>query len=581
MDDKGANRAVIDAYRIWLEANGHHSAHLIVGWFNLGAELGRAGCPSDAIAAYRNALVVQPDFYQAAVNLGLTLEAQGQPDAALEAWGKALQPGTARTALLNHRGRLLEAHGHLEDAERELRASLMVDPDQPDVIQHFVHLRQKACLWPVLADTIPDLLPAALRQHAGPLGALALTDRVSEQRQITAEWIERRTTPAAQRLSPAEGYQHDRIRIGYLSSDFCSHAMSYLIVELFENHDRSRFEVIGYCSSPEDGSAIRQRVLAAFDQVRIIRHLSDEQAARVIREDEIDILVDLNGLTAGARMQMLRYRPAPVQATYLGFIGPVPLPELDWMFCDDVVVPPAVAHEYHPAPLAIGPCYQANDSRRTIVPATRVEIGLPQDRFVFCCFSRHYKITEEMFGAWMTILHRTDPAVLWLAEDNQWSRRNLLAHAAAAGIGPERIKFANRTDPAHYIGRMAQADLFLDTFPYNAGTIASDAIRMGLPLLTLAGQSFASRMAAGLLTAVGAKQEIMRSIDDYIGTAVALANDRTAYEAFKSAGAGLGWQRTIGNISSFTAQSEAALAHIVVKPSSRSAQALQPAMADA
>jgi predicted O-linked N-acetylglucosamine transferase (SPINDLY family) len=210
-------------------------------------------------------------------------------------------------------------------------------------------------------------------------------------------------------------------------------------VELFEQHDRGRFEVYGYCSSPEDGSPIRARVIAAFDHFVPVRDLSDEAAARRIREDEIDVLIDLNGLTSGARLQILRWRPSPVQATYLGFIGPVPLPELDYMLCDDFVVPPGVASAYQPTPLYVADIYQANDSKRAIgATVSRAEAGLPEGRFVFCCFSRHYKITEEMFAGWMEILRKTGDSVLWLADDNQWSCQNLRQFATAAGIDPAR-----------------------------------------------------------------------------------------------------------------------------------------------
>ena len=300
--------------------------------------------------------------------------------------------------------------------------------------------------------------------------------------------------------------------------------MSYLIAELFERHDRSRFEIHGYCTSPEDGSEIRKRVIAAFDHFTVIKNMTDEAAARAIRADEIDILIDLNGLTTGTRLGILRWRPAPVQATYLGFIGPVPMPELDFLLCDEFVIPPAYAALYQPQPLYVAPNYQANDRKRVIgEPVSRASAGLPDDRFVFCCFSNHYKITEAMFGAWMDILHRVPNAVLWLVSDNSWSRDNLRMRATIAGIDPARILISDRVDPAEYMARLALPDLFLDTSPYNAGTIASDAIRMGLPMVTLSGELFASRMAGRLLQAIGATLGITKTLDAYVDTAVALA----------------------------------------------------------
>jgi predicted O-linked N-acetylglucosamine transferase (SPINDLY family) len=558
--------AEIRLYQDWLDANAGRSPHLFAAWFNIGVALARDGDRARAVIAYRNALALRPDFHAAAINLGLSLEALGQTEEALRIWAGALQPDEARTGLLNHRARLLEQLGRLAEAEACLRASLATDPEQPDAIQHFVHIRQKRCAWPVLPDDLPGLPAATLRHRAGPLGILALTDDVDAQRAATEAWIARKTHPRPIRLSPPDGYSHPRIRVGYLSSDFCRHAMSFLIAELFERHDRDRFEVFGYCSSPEDGSEIRRRVIAGFDHHRIIREMSDEQAARLIRADEIDILIDLNGLTAGARLDIARWRPAPVQATYLGFIGPVPLPEFDYLFCDDYVIPPDQAARYRPRPLAIAETYQANDSRRRIGPAvSRAAEGLPDERFVLCCFSNHYKITADIFSAWMAILRAAPGAVLWLAHDPA-SRDNLLRAAIDAGVEPGRIKLAERCDPDRYMARLALADLFLDTFPYNAGTIASDAIRMRLPLVTLRGRAFAARMAARLLDAIGATQGISDTLPDYVATATRLASDPAAYAGYKALFTEAAWRGTIGDSARFTAAFEATLSRIVLRP---------------
>lgn len=557
---------VIGLYTRWIATRPAGAPDLHCAWFNLGTERGHAGDVAGAIQAYRNALAIHPAFAPAAINLGLQLERHGAPAAALQVWTDALQPDASRTALLNQRARLLEQTGDLAQAESLLRTSLLTNPEQPDAVQHWLHLRQKMCQWPVLAETVPGLSRHDLLVRSGPLAALALTDDVRTQAAIAAAWIARKTESHAA-LAPADGYRHDRVRIGYLSSDFCSHAMSYLIAELFERHDRSRFQVYGYCASPDDGSAIRARVIAAFDHFTAVRALSDEAAARRIRDDEIDILIDLNGLTSGGRLQILRWKPAPMQVTYLGFIGPVPLPELDAMLCDDFVVPPEIADAYQPKPLPIEGLYQANDSKRTVGPSlTRPEAGLPEDRFVFCCFSNHYKITDGMFAGWMDILRRAPNAVLWLVDDNQWSRQNLRLRAIVAGIDPARLIFAGRTDPATYMARLSCADLFLDTFPYNAGTIASDAIRMGLPLLTLAGQSFASRMAAGMLRAIGAEDGITVALNNYTDTAVRLATDPDRYRRYRARFTEAAWAASIGDITGFTRRFEAALMKRVRQP---------------
>ena len=558
--------AEILLYRRWIDANAGLSPHVFAAWFNLGAKLGASGDASGALVAYGNARGLRPDFYPAAVNLGLGLESAGQTDLALATWDSAIQTDEARTSLLNHRARLLEQAGRLDQAEAVMRASLLTDPAQPDVVQHWVHVRQKACRWPVLQADMPGLPSDTLLRQAGPLGLLALTDDVDMQREVIATWISRKIPPVSQCLQPPKLRRRDRIRIGYLSSDFCRHAMSFLVAELFEHHDRSRFEIFGYCSTREDGSEIRRRVIAGFDHLRLIRNLSDEQAARLIREDGIDILIDLNGLTAHTRLAVLKWRPAPIQATYLGFIGPVPMPEIDYLLCDDFVIPPERAAAYRPTPLSIARIYQANDSKRAIgTKLNRAEAGLPEDAFVLCCFSNSYKITEAMFDAWLSIMKAAGNTVLWLAVDNAWAQANLLAHAERAGIAATRILFAGRTSPELYMSRLGAADLFLDTFPYNAGTVASDAIRMQLPLLTLAGASFASRMAGSMLHAMDAHQGIASSLEEYVETGTLLASRPQAYAAYRQHFSEAAWHRTAGNIDRFTREFERTLSELVME----------------
>ena len=555
--------AEILLYREWIEAN---PGSLLVGiaWFNLGVILAREGHTANAVIAYRNALLLRPDLHAAAVNLGLVLEAGGDTDEALMTWARAIQPDDVRVALGIQRGRLLEQLGRLDEAERALYQVLLTDPAQPDVIHHWVHLRQKCCHWPVTPDDVPGLSAEQLLRGSGPLGILALTDDIRLQRDSAASWVVRKTTSPPQRLAPPTPYDHARIRIGYMSSDFCSHAMSYLITELFERHDRARFEVFGYCASREDGTQLRQRVLAAFDQYRLIRSLSDEAVAKMIRADEIDVLIDLNGLTEGSRLPVLRWRPAPIQATYLGFIGPLPMPELDYLFCDTTVIPPEHEAAYLPKPLPVASIYQVNDSKRTVGrPLTRVDVGLPAGCFVFSCMSRHYKITETIFAAWMSILRQVDGSVLWLAADNRFSEASLKEAARRAGIAEGRLIISERADPDLYLSRLALADLFLDTFPYNAGTVASDAMRMQLPIITLCGAAFASRMATSLLRMIGATGGITTSVAQYVETAVRLARDPASYRTYKALFTTTAWQSTMGNIERFTSEFEATILRIV------------------
>ena len=554
-----APAARILAYQNWIAAGAGRTGDAFAAWYNMGVIYSDNGDKQSAALAYRQALSIKPNFASAAVNLGLALEATGAPDQALQTWSGALQSDQDRITLLNQQGRLLEQRGQLDEAERTLRRSLATDIMQPDAIQHWVHLRQKMASWPIIDGSF-GLTEQAVLENCGPLAVLALTDDVELQQSATQAFVSRKTTSPEERLAPAHGYGHRRIRLGYLSSDFCRHAMSYLIAELFEQHDRTRFELFGYCSTKEDGSDVRQRVLASFDQVRLIGRMSDEQAARLIHADEIDILIDLNGLTAGSRIQILRWKPAPFQATYLGFVGPVPVPELDGLLCDGFVIPPDQVARYQPRPLPIGGLYQANDSRRSVAAGlTRADVGLPDRAFVLCCFCGHFKITQAMFDAWMSVLRRAPHAVLWLADDNPWSRSAMLQAACKAGIASERLLFATRCAPDIYMARLALADLFLDTFPYNAGTVASDAIRMRLPIVTLMGRSFASRMAARLLDAYGIDGGIATTVEDYVDIAVAMASKPDFHAAHRAQFTDARWMSTLGDSQAFARQFETSL----------------------
>ena len=548
--------AAAQLYEIWLTAHDTELA-ACAAWFNLGVCRMQSANPAAAVEAYRQALRLKPDMAEAAINLGTALEAAGQTEAALGAWRAALPPPALRQVLHNQLGRVLENQGKLGPAAQELRASLMISAHQPDVQQHLVHIRQRMTAWPPARLDVPGLTEAEAAANCGPLAALALFDDPAMQAATGLDWINRKAPAVGGPLAPPRGYAHDRIRIGYLSTDFCRHAMSFLIAELLELHDRECFEVYGYCASPEDGSDIRARVLSAMDHHVPIKALSDELAARRIREDEIDILIDLNGLTKGARVGVLRWKPAPVQITYLGYIGPIPLPELDYILCDAVTIPQDMGAMYQPEPLRIAGCYQANDSHKPDLPAvSRAEEGLPDDAFVYCCVSHHYKITESMWSAWCDILAAVPDAVLWLVDDNPESRAALTARWIERGLGLDRLIFAVRTDPARYRARLALADLFLDTTPYNAGTIASDALRMGLPLLTLQGRAFAARMASSLLTAMDLTDCITTSLPDYIARAVQIGQDPALHQALKARLSGDAWARTLGDSKSFTRRFE-------------------------
>ncbi len=553
----------IQLYRSWLQLHGDAAPAAFAIWFNLGTQYAASSDAAASMTCYANAIALRPDFYQAALNLGLAHEAAGDLDRALATWRKALQPDEARTALLNHCGRVLEQGKLLDEAQRDYTASLLTTPNQPDVLHHWLGLRTRTCAWPSHDAALPGVTREAMQAATRALTLLALSDDREEQDRGNASWIAEKHPPAPLHLSRPQGYGHRRLRIGYMSSDFCMHPIAYLVAELFELHDRTAFEIFGYCNTRDDGSAVRERILRSFDRWTDIRAMSDEQAARAIRADEIDILVDLNGLTLGSRLQVLRWRPAPVQMTYLGYVGPVPLPELDYIIADRTVIPEDAAASHRPPPLYLPRCFQSNDATLPVATGeTREGAGLPRDKFVFCCFSNTYKITQSLFDAWMAILRRAENSVLWLFVDNPYAQGNIEARAAAAGLAPDRLIFAGRVEPSRYRARLALADLFLDTYPYNAGTTASDALRVGLPLVTLSGATFTSRMAGSLLRTMGLDDGIVADEASYIDLAVALATDPARYTDYRRRTAPDVWRRTLGDTPRFCRELEDAFRRV-------------------
>ena len=554
----------ISVYRMWLALD-VKPQQAFAAWYNLGIQFNAAGSTEDAAAAFRSALTAKADFHNAAINAGLCHEKLDDPERALRIWADAIQSDDARTALLNQRGRLFEKLKRYDEADRSFLASLLTDPDQPDAVHHWIGVRTKACAWPIFRD-LPTLTQRDLLEGTSALSLLALTDDVAAHDRSNTSWLARKLPPAMPRLSPPEGYAHRKLRIGYLSSDYCRHPMAYLVAELFELHDRDRFEVFGYCSTKDDGSDVRRRVLASFDKAVSILEATDEAAARAIRADEIDILVDLNGLTLGSRLPVLRYRPAPVQITYLGYNGVLPLAELDYILADRYVIPAKTAPHHRPKPLYLPTCFQINDRQVPVASGqTRGSVGLPEDRFVFCCFSNNYKITEEIFAAWLEILARVEGSVLWLYADNEQSYRNMTERFVASGLDPGRLFFVARSEPEIYRARLGLADLFLDTFPYNAGTTASDALRVALPIVTRSGRSFVSRMAGSLLQTIGATEGIVETTRDYIELAVSLALDRERFAALRRSVGGDAWSRTLGDTPRLAREYEDMLASVAIQ----------------
>jgi predicted O-linked N-acetylglucosamine transferase (SPINDLY family) len=377
--------------------------------------------------------------------------------------------------------------------------------------------------------------------HAGlfvidPTGNAVISSSVADQLECARVWVREKFPPAQLSLWRLDRYRHDKIRVAYLSADFRAHATAFLMAGIFERHDRSRFETIAISFGADDKSPMRARLMAAFDRFIDVRDKNDVEVAYLLRELEVDVLVDLKGFTAEGRPGILALRPAPVQASYLGFPGTMGAPYVDYMLADRFVVPDEHLPHYTEKPVYLPDTYQCNDrARRAAERApSRAECGLPEGGFVFCCFNNNHKIMPEIFDVWMRLLDNLKGSVLWLLQDNISVPRNLRGEAEARGVDASRLIFAARTDPSSHLARQRLADLFLDTLPYNAHTTASDALWVGLPLITCLGTTFAGRVAASLLNAIGLPELVTSSLADYEARALALARDPVALAAIKA-----------------------------------------------
>jgi predicted O-linked N-acetylglucosamine transferase (SPINDLY family) len=518
-------------YQTWLKKTPPNNPY--IDFFNVGAALFNLGEHLSSESAFRLALDILPGFIQARLQLGMVLELLGKDDQAIEQWlwlekNIPVEKAEFRDLLilaLNNLGRIYQKKKLLQDAVIYLVKSLELNPNQWEVLHHCIFLKEKICSWPIY-DRIGSVTTEFMQLSTSTLATIALTDDLSKQLASAQRYANIVIRKDIKPLERSSKLKHKKIRIAYLSSDFCLHPVSLLTVQLYELHNRELFEVYGYCWSPEDGSELRQRIINAMDHFYRINQMDDESAAKLIHEHEIDILIDLQGQTSGARPNILTYRPATIQITYLGLPATTGIPSIDYVIADRYLIPEDAAPYYTEKPLYMPNVYQVSDNKRiTGITPSRESCNLPEHKFVYCSFNNSYKLTEDMFNIWMNILHRTENSILWLLADNQWAQENLQKRAYELGINPDRLIFASRVAPENYLARFAIADLFLDSFPFNAGTTANDALWMGLPILTLSGRSFASRMAGSLLTTANLPELITHHIQEYEDKAVYLYNN--------------------------------------------------------
>lgn len=531
MGHAGQAARAAELYHLWLRCT--ESPLLFAAWYNLGVLQIQADEQQEAEHSLRAALAIKPDFIDARMTLGTLQERLRQPEAALATWRAALaqldpeHPASRPQQIqaLNSVARVAALRSHYPEAEDACVRSLLLDPRQPAIAAQWISLRQQQCAWPVCAP-LPGLAEGDLNDHASAASMLCLSDDPAAQLAAAQRHaVNRAGQPAP--LADEHGYVHRKLRIGYLSSDFSSHAAARLTAELYGLHRRDQFAIYGFSWNEEDRSGLRARLAPQMDHHIRLTVMSDLQAAQTIRTHEIDILVDLHGLGAHGRPGILAQRAAPVQIAWLGHPASSAMPAVDYVLADAFVLPPALTGCFSERPLYLPDCVQIHD-RGTAAPLgpapSRASCGLPDDGFVFCSFNSSRKLAPAHFATWMRILKRVPAGVLWLAADNEPLRDNLRVAALRHGVASDRLVFAPRLPQADYLAALQNADLCLDTLPFSGAAAAADALWAGVPMLTQAGRSYAARLGGSLLHAIGLPELVTRSARAYEDKAVRLAN---------------------------------------------------------
>jgi len=482
----------------------------------------------EALVAYNQAITLNPDYATAYYNRGNVYKDLHQPLLALADYDKSLQLQPDLAYALMNRGMILT---ELRQADKGLESydlAFAIDQQIPWLFGHRLHTQAKLCQW--IEFQLSQLkLKEGLGQDkelAPPFTVLGFIDQPDLQYQASKIYAAA-CHPLVAGVGNFPIRQADaKIRVGYYSADFHNHATAYLMAELFEAHDAQGFELYGFSFGPNTQDAMRARCANAFHQFIDVSSRSDLEVAQLSQQLGIDIAVDLKGYTQNARPGIFAHRCAPVQINYLGYPGTMGAPYIDYIIADKTIIPPENQQYYSEQVVYLPHSYQVNDSKRKISERvfTKAELGLPEAGFVFCCFNNNWKILPQTFDIWMRLLHAVEGSVLWLLADNPTAVTNLQKEAQARGVEPSRLVFAPRMPLDEHLARHRLADLFIDTFPCNAHTTASDALWAGLPVLTRMGQSFASRVAGSLLRAMDLPELITETAQDYEAKALELAS---------------------------------------------------------
>ena len=536
---------------------------LAIAYYNRGNALQNLRRPTAALASYDGAIALKPDLAEAWLGRGNVFFDVKRLDEALPAYDKAtaLKPDLAEGWL--GRGNVFTLLKRYDEALVAYDRALRLSPDLTGLQGLRLQTKMHLCDWNNFDVNCANLLSSVRNGNVNttPFAFLAIPSSSAEQLKCARLWVANRFPLSDSPVWQGERYDHDRIRIAYISPDFHEHPLPYLVAGLFECHDKSLFEVTAISIGPDDGSEMRRRLQAAFEHFVDAEKYDDDQVAQLIKERQIEILVDLAGLTSGSRTSVLAKRPAPIQVNYLGYPGTMGASFIDYIVSDRLVIPDGKQDLYAEKVVYLPDSFMGNDGTRKLSERApnRSEFGLPETGFVFCSFNQSYKIVPEVFGMWMRLLRQLENSVLWLSNTNDTAIRNLQREAQNRGVDPRRLVFAQRVPlNQDHLARHQLADLFLDTLPYNAHASASDALWAGLPVLTCLGETFAGRVAASLLNAIGLPELITTTSEAYERMAIDLATQPAKLAAIKRKLAENRLTKPLFNTRLFTGHLEAA-----------------------
>ena len=504
---------------------------------NLGAALNDQGNIKDAIASYQKAISLKPDYAYAHYNLGKVLKDQGNLKDAIASYQKTISFKPDFANAHNNLGNALIDQGYLTEAISSYQKAISLKPDYAQAHAQMIHQKAHVCDWSKTSDDVKKESLLGIETDAiAPFTMLGLEDEPSKH-QIRSELFSKSKYPQKRKgIRTTPKSQSERLKIGYFSADFHDHATMHLMSQVFALHDKDRFEVHVFSYGANTNDAMRKKLIENVDAFHDVRDLSDPQIVEKARALKLDLAIDLKGYTRDTRLAAFAEGIAPVQMSFLGFPGTLGASFIDYIVADPIVIPKELQKHYSEQIMYLPNTYQPTDNTRHISDPrpSRQSVGLPETGFVFACFNNNYKISPREFDIWMRLLTKVEGSVLWLLRSNKWAEQNLKKEAEARGVSAERLIFAERIPQADHLARQALADLFLDTFNYNAHTTTSDALWAGLPVLTKMGQGFAARVAGSLLAANGLPELITETEEEYEALALDLATNPKKLAALKS-----------------------------------------------